>query len=127
MSLSTQERHATFWVRDVGSGSNHRKSSARLGKRLEFDFSMDTPKKPLPTLGTFTADIMSIDPCITCKTDFVVINGDSRSLLCKETAEKLDLLRVGPSHAVNSVSERLTLRESTRNISMVLAFLRITS
>ena len=44
--------------------------------------------KPLPTLGTFSTDIMSTDTGETCKTDFVVINGDGRCLLCRETAEK---------------------------------------
>ena len=44
--------------------------------------------KPLPTLGTFTTDIMSIDTDVTCKTDFVVINGDGRSLLCSRLSEK---------------------------------------
>jgi len=60
--------------------------------------------KLLPTLGTFTADIVSIDTSAPCKTDFVVINGDGRSLLCTETAEKLGLLRLGPSHTVNVVT-----------------------
>ena len=45
--------------------------------------------KPLPTLGTFTADIMSIDTGATCITDFVVINGDGRSLLYREVAKEL--------------------------------------
>ena len=67
--------------------------------------------EPLPTLGTFTADITSVDTGATCKTDFVVINGDGRSLLCRETAEKLDLLRVGPTHIVNSVSAEADIKE----------------
>ena len=65
--------------------------------------------KPLPTLGTFTADIMSIDTDATCKTDFVVINGDGRSLLCRETAEKL-----GPSHAVNIANTEADIKEKYR-------------
>ena len=32
--------------------------------------------KPLPTLGTFTADVMSTDTIVTCTADFVVMNGD---------------------------------------------------
>ena len=70
--------------------------------------------KPLPTLGTFTTDIMSIDFDATCKTDFVVINGDGRSLLCRETAEKLGLLRLGPSHAVNIANTEADIKEKYR-------------
>ena len=67
--------------------------------------------EPLPTLGTFTADITSVDTGATCKTEFVVVNGDGRSLLCRETAEKLDLLHVGPTHIVNSVSAEADIEE----------------
>ena len=56
--------------------------------------------KPLPALGTFIADFMSVDTNETCKADFVVMDGDGRTLLCLDTAEKLDLLRIGPIHAV---------------------------
>ena len=53
---------------------------------------------------------MSIDTGTTCKTDLVVINGDGRSLLCRETAEKLGLLRLGPSHAVNIVNTEADIK-----------------
>ena len=66
--------------------------------------------KPLSTLRTITADIMSIDTGATCKTDFVIINGDGRSLVCRETAEKLGLLRLGPSHALNVVNTEADIR-----------------
>lgn len=58
---------------------------------------------PLPTLGTFTADVTSGDTNVTCEADFVVMDGDGRTLLCRDTAEKLHLLRIGPIHTVNSV------------------------
>ena len=64
--------------------------------------------KPLPTLGTFTADVMSTDTNVTCTADFVVMDGDGRTLLCRDTAEKLNLLRIGPSHVVNSVGAEIT-------------------
>ena len=80
--------------------------------------------KPLPTLGTFTADIMSIDTGATCKTDFVVINGDGRSLLCRETAEKLGLLRLGPSHAVNIVNTEADIKEKYKELFNGVGLLR---
>ena len=64
--------------------------------------------KPLPTLGTFTADVMSTDTNVTCTADFVVMDGDGRTLLCRDTAEKFNLLRIGPSHVVNSVGAETT-------------------
>ena len=64
--------------------------------------------KPLPTLGTFTADVMPTDTNVTCTADFVVMDGDGRTLLCRDTAEKLNLLRIGPSHVVNSVGAETT-------------------
>ena len=78
----------------------------------------------MPTLGTFTADILSIDTGATCKTDFVVINGDGRSLLCRETAEKLGLLRLGPSHGVNIVNTEADIKEKYKELFNGVGFLR---
>ena len=57
----------------------------------------------LPTLGTFTADVMLAGSNVRCGADFVVVKGNGRTLLGRETAEVLSLLRVGPSQA-NSVT-----------------------
>ena len=40
--------------------------------------------------------------------DFVVIDGDGMTQLYRDTAEKLNLLRIGPSHSVNSVEVETT-------------------
>ena len=64
--------------------------------------------KPLPTLGTFTAHVMCTDTNATVEADFVVIDGDGRTLLCRDTAENLNLLRIGPIHSVNSVEVETT-------------------
>ena len=63
-------------------------------------------KEPLPTLGTFTADVMLAGDETGCRADFVVVKGDSRTLLGRGTAMVLDILRVGPAEA-NSVSRGL--------------------
>lgn len=57
MSLLTQGQHASSRLRNLGVAYGN--------------------TKPLP-LGTFTADIMSIDTGATFKTDFVATNGDDR-------------------------------------------------
>ena len=80
--------------------------------------------KPLPTLGTFSTVIMSTDTGATCKTDFVVINGDGRSLLCRETAEKLALLQIGPIHAVNSVNIVADIKETYKELFNGVGFLK---
>lgn len=59
--------------------------------------------EPLPTLGTFTADVMLAGMENASKADFVVIKGDGRTLLGRETAEALRLLRIGPFQ-VNSAN-----------------------
>ena len=51
---------------------------------------------------------MCTDTETTVEADFVVINGDGRTLLCRDTAEKLNLLRIGPTHSVNSVELETT-------------------
>ena len=38
----------------------------------------------------------------------MVVNGDGRALLCRDTAEKLNLLRIGPIHSVNNVGVETT-------------------
>ena len=58
--------------------------------------------EPLPTLGTFTADVTWAGMENGSKADFVVVKGDGRTLLGRETAEVLSLLRIGPLQA-NSV------------------------
>ena len=80
--------------------------------------------KPLPTCRTFTADIMSIDTGTTCKTDFVVINGEGRSFLCRETAEKLGLLRLGPSHTVNVVNTEADIKDKYKELFNGVGLLR---
>ena len=74
--------------------------------------------KPLPTLGTFTAHVMCTDTDITVEADFVVIDGDGRTLLCRDMGEKLNLLRTGPIHSVNIVEVETTdqdIRINTKN------------
>ena len=51
---------------------------------------------------------MCTDTNATVEADFVVIDGDGRTLLCRDTAEKLNLLRIGPIHSVNSVEVETT-------------------
>ena len=59
---------------------------------------------------------MSTDTGATCKTDFLVINGDGRSLLCRETAEIHGLLRLGSIHAVNSVNTGADIKEKYKEL-----------
>ena len=60
-------------------------------------------KEPLPTLGTFKADVMLAVDETGCRADFVVVKDDGCTLLGRGTAMDLDILRVGPVQA-NSVS-----------------------
>ena len=57
--------------------------------------------EPLPTLGTFTADVMLNGNSNGCRADVVVVKGDGRTLLGRETAEVLNLLHIGPFQANN--------------------------
>ena len=38
----------------------------------------------------------------------MIIDGDGKTLLCRDTAENLNLLRIGPIHSVNSVEVETT-------------------
>ena len=75
-------------------------NSRRCSKELYAYGSSD----PLPVLGTFTAEVYCQANNQSCMTDFVVVDGPGRTLLCKGTAETLKILRVGPCH-VNNVGE----------------------
>ena len=57
--------------------------------------------EPLPTLGTFTADVMLNGNSNGCRADFVVVKGDGCTLLGRETVEVLNLLHTGPFQANN--------------------------
>ena len=53
--------------------------------------------EPLTTLGTFTADVSLTGNKSGCRADFVVVKGDGRTLVGRETAEILNLLTLVPS------------------------------
>ena len=56
----------------------------------------------LPTLGTFSAKVVSTRRNAECQADFVVMKGGGRTLFGRKTAETLGLLHVGPRQ-VNSI------------------------
>ena len=47
---------------------------------------------------------MSEDTNVTCSAEFVVVQGKGQTLLKRSTAEKMNLLRVGPAQ-VNEVTD----------------------
>ena len=57
---------------------------------------------PLPTLGTFTANVFVGDTDKSCVADFIVIDVKGHNLLGRDTARDLGLLHIGPL-VVNSV------------------------
>ena len=57
---------------------------------------------PLPTLGTFTANVFLGDTDKSCVADFIVIDVKGHNLLGRDTARDLGLLHIGPL-VVNSV------------------------
>ncbi|KAI8487249.1 hypothetical protein Bbelb_350470 [Branchiostoma belcheri] len=69
--------------------------------------------KPLPTLGTFKAEVVCLSNAAVTEAEVVVMDGPGRNLLSKETAEKLGVLRVGPVQTgqVNILQEGLTAEE----------------
>ena len=52
--------------------------------------------EPIEVLVTFECDIYCNDSGVHCVEEFTVIEGSGKALLGKETAEKLNVLRVGP-------------------------------
>ena len=62
-------------------------------------------KVPLDVLGSFTADVSlpTGRDCVDAK--FLVINGKGQSLLGRETAEKLNVLRVGLPEQVQQIDD----------------------
>ena len=64
---------------------------------------------------------------ITLHSDFVFVNTHGKRLFCRETAEKFDLIRLGPSHIVTSVNTESDIEEKYKNVLMFLALLRITN
>ena len=52
--------------------------------------------EPIEVLGTFKAEIHCEDSAKSCLDEFTVVKGPGKPLLGKYTAEKLNVLRVGP-------------------------------
>ena len=61
-------------------------------------------KEPLKVVGTFVAEVVYEDNGAEYVDDFTVIKGTGRPLLGKRTAEKLNVLRVGPENVPNICS-----------------------
>ncbi|XP_068758051.1 uncharacterized protein [Montipora capricornis] len=82
--------------------------------------------EPLPTLGTFTADVSLTGNNSGCRADFVVVKGDGRTLLGRETAEILNLLYVGPFQAnnVDSRGVESCIREKYKALFTGVGFLK---
>ena len=77
------------WLKNKNIKADTRKSAKTL---CTYDSS-----KPLPTLKTFTAKVISKNTKSCCVADFVVMNSEGHSrLLDRDTAECLGLLHVGP-------------------------------
>ena len=53
-------------------------------------------KDPIGVIGTFVSQIVCETSGNSCVDEFTVVKGPGRSLLGKNTAEKLGVLRVGP-------------------------------
>ena len=68
-------------------------ASLKPSTRKLFAYSQD---QPIAVLGIFTADISCDETKKTCNEEIIVIKGQGQALIGKETAEKLNLLRVGP-------------------------------
>ena len=82
--------------------------------------------EPLPTLGTFTAEVSLTGNNSGCRADFVVVKGDGRTLLGRETEQILNLSHIGLFQANNVDTRGLQscIREKykLRPCLLVLAF-----
>ena len=67
-------------------------TSQTTGKKL-FAYEQD---KPIEVIGTFVSEIECEANDNKCFGEFMVIKGVGKTLLGRSTAEKLDVLRVGP-------------------------------
>ena len=76
--------------------------------------------EPLQTLATFSAKVVSTRSCAECQVHFVVVKGDGRTLLGRETAETLGLLRVGPLKVKSVVCEHSGDRILVEDIEICL-------
>ena len=67
-------------------------------------------EEPLPTLGTFTAEVTIPGSGFQCKAALFGIDGNGRPLLGRHMAEQLGVLRIGPVQA-NSISGKCTVTD----------------
>ena len=103
-------QHTWEWLKQKGIECESRKSAREL-----FAYG---GTEPLPTLGTFTASVSLAGMENGSKADFVVVGGDGRTLLGRETAEALNLLRIGPfqANSVDSEWSDVDVREKYKHL-----------
>ena len=97
----TRGQHATSWIKRHG--------------RL-FACEQD---KPIEVIGSFVSEIECKTNNKKCLGEFMVIKGVGKTLLGRNTAEKLDVLRIGPfehTHAYTVAEEAMdaVITESLR-------------
>ena len=100
---------ATCNVTDVATWENLKKQGVKClstttgaDKKL-FSYAQ---RKPLTMKGLFVAEVECKSTKSKCKAEFIVIHENADTIVCKQTAEALDILRVGPARqAVNIVQE----------------------
>ena len=73
---------------------NHIKCESKVSDRKLFAYGQ---KEPMEVVGTFVAEIACEASRERCVDEFTVIKSTGRPLLGRSTAEKLKVLRVGPS------------------------------
>ena len=91
-NLEPEERQHAF---HVGTGSSNGIVDLKVGG-VDLKLFTYGQTEPIEILGTFDAKIMCDVTGVSCEDQFIVIKGKGTTLLSKGTAEKLNVLRVGP-------------------------------
>ena len=74
--------------------------SKMLSKKL-FAYGQN---KPIETLGIFECNVICSSTQKACNCEFIVVKNTGKSILGRSTAEKLNVLRVGPPNGVYTVT-----------------------
>ena len=79
------------------------------------------PTKPIKVAGTFESEIHCEESGEKCVDEFTVVESRGKALLVKDTAEKLNVLRVGPPNSPQaySITSEGTSGDIVKNVADV--------
>ena len=118
------DRGATCNILDCATWESLKQKGVKCkSRKCEKKLFAYGPTKPIEVVGTFESEIHCEESGEKCVDEFTVVEGRGKALLGKDTAEKLNVLRVGPPNSPQaySITSEGTSGDIVKNVADVFS------